>query len=211
MDNLLRVVEVKEENDQVLFNNILNELKEKPTRASKYFRRIIQVMDISIEKKIIFTDRYIRAIARLERVKHRTRSFAGVGNTIVQVGSVITPALISIQHIEDSSNNEPGLIFWLTWAVSVMTGIATTLLSLFKINKRVTVYSDALRKLEAEGFRYIELTEKYTSPDPVDAHERLFPKFFGCVESILLDETRVNGVDHKEEKKGNVQLEEMKN
>ena len=183
-----------------MLSELHRELRDRQTKTSKFFRRIIEVIDLSVEHKVVFVDRYIGALERLERVRKKTRAAAGIGNTIVQIGSVITPALISIQHIEESTGGSGGIIFWLCWGTSVLTGISTTLLSLFKINKKEAVYSNALRKLESEGFRYVELSDRYRTDDPVDAHERLFSTFFTHVESILLDETRVNGENGSKKK-----------
>ena len=66
---------------------------------------------------------------------------------------------------------------------------------------------DQLRPLRL--VRYVELSDKYSTTEKVDAHERLFSKFFSNVESILLDETRVGG-HQKERAKDDEKEKELK-
>ena len=190
MQQLSLVIDRKEDQDRKLVTEINTELSSQRGGVSIYFRRILRVLDLDARKKVIFVDRYIKSVERLERSRNRMRCFGGVGNTIVQIGSVLTPALLSVQHIDGS-----GAVFWTTWGISLLTGISATMLSLFKINKKDAVYSDALRKLVAEGFRYVELADRYKTSNQVDAHDRFFSEFFTHVESILLNETRVNGAE----------------
>ena len=74
-------------------------------------------------------------------------------------------------------------------------------------NERNHLIIDQLRPLRL--VRYVELSDKYSTTEKVDAHERLFSKFFSNVESILLDETRVGG-HQKERAKDDEKEKELK-
>jgi hypothetical protein len=130
------------------------------------------------------------------------RRFSNVGNIVVQIGSLVIPALLSIQHLDD---NRSGYVFWSTWGISLATGVAANMLSLFKVAKKKSVYTRVYDKLLSEGFKYLQLSDSYESKNPVGAHERLFPEFFAKVESMLLNETRVSTkIKKKDERKAYV-------
>ncbi len=210
MERIQLVVERKDLENQQLEREIYADIRARTSHTARYFRRIVPTLDLSPQRKVIFVDRFVSAVEHLEQKRRGVRRAGAIGNSLVQIGSVLTPALLSITHLENAGGT--GYVFWSTWATSLLTGIAATMLSLFKIQKKEIVYTEALSKLVSEGFRYVELSDRYKSKDLNGAHERHFSTFFTAVEAILLSETRVSGShdekkDTKEEKELN-QLEQ---
>ena len=194
MDTLRIMVEKRETKAQHALSECLNEIKDGSKTAS-YFHRVIEFIDLRDDRKVIFVDRYIKALIGLEKKKFRMRKASSIGNIVVQVGSLVIPALLSVQHLESAKS---GVVFWLTWGISLATGISANLLSLFKVSKKKSVYTRVYDRLLSEGFKFLELSDHYETKEPVGAHNRLFAEFFARVESMLLNETRVNGIKKKE-------------
>lgn len=104
---------------------------------------------------------------------------------IITVGSLIVPALLSIQG---TSTVNP-TIYWGTWTVSLLVTICNALLALFKFDKRYYYLHTVLEKLISEGWQYIELTGKYSgynTPGVTPTHENQFMYFCHAVEKIRM-------------------------
>lgn len=194
MDTLRVMVERRENKAESALRASIEEIRD-GSKTANYFQRCIEFIDLSQARKVLFVDRYIKALICLEKKKFRMRKASSVGNVVVQIGSLVIPALLSVQHLEKEKS---GVVFWTTWAISLATGISANLLSLFKVAKKKTVYTRVYDRLLSEGFKYLELSDHYNTAEPVGAHQRLFPDFFARVESMLLNETRVNGAKKKE-------------
>jgi hypothetical protein len=110
---------------------------------------------------------------------------------MITVGSLIVPALLSIQGFGSTN----GSIYWATWVVSLLVTISNALVSLFKLDKRYYYINTILEKLISEGWQYVELTGKYSgyfTPNVTATHENQFVYFCHAVEKI-----RMKHVEHE--------------
>ena len=190
MDDLLRVLDRKEAKNAEILEQELRALRRRSRSvASKTFRRAIEMCDLPDHRKVIFLNRFVGHVAELEQKRNRTSRLAGFLNSVVSVGAITTPALLSIQALESGQK----YIFWTTWSVSLVTGLASGFLSLFKLNARKDVYADVLRRLVSEGTKYLSLTEPYATRHDMNAHDTFFPKFMNAIEGIIMSETRATG------------------
>ena len=187
MDDLLRVIDRKEHKNNEILETALADLSQRNTIASRTFRRAIEMCDLPDTRKMLFISRFICHVEDLEDKKRRTTRMAGMLNGAVSIGSVVTPALLSIQYLDTS---DEAYIFWVTWGVSLLTGVSTAFLSLFKLDKSQQVYSDVLRRLISEGTKYLSLTDEYKTRYELNAHDSMFPTFSSNIESIIMSETR---------------------
>jgi len=83
------------------------------------------------------------------------------GRIIVTVGSLIVPALLSIQNGAATFGKYADDLYWLTWTVSLMVTIFNGILTLFKIEKKYTYLNTLCEQVRSEGWQYIQLTGKY--------------------------------------------------
>ena len=187
MDDLLMVLDRREARNETILDEALAGLSTRRSIASRTFRRAIEMTDLPANRKVLFINRFVRHVEDLEIKKRRTTRMAAVLNGTVSIGSVVTPALLSIQIIPEDGSN---YIFWVTWGVSLLTGISTAFLSLFKLNQAKEVYADVLRRLISEGSKYLSLTDSYATKYELNAHDAQFPLFSSNVEAIILSETR---------------------
>ena len=104
---------------------------------------------------------------------------------IITVGSLIVPALLSIQGATILNVQ----IYWSTWVISLLVTICNALMALFKFDKRYYYLHTVLEKLTSEGWQYIELTGKYSgyhTPGTVATHNNQFIYFCHAIEKTRM-------------------------
>ena len=105
-----------------------------------------------------------RYITLTEEFSARGTFFALIfhgGRTIVTVGSLIVPALLSIQNTNSITQEEANAFYWATWFVSLFVTMFNAILTLFKIDKKYYFLHSVLEHLQSEMWQYIYLTGKY--------------------------------------------------
>jgi len=123
-------------------------------------------------------------------VRQRTQVTSIIFNLsriIITIGSLIVPALLSIQGLANTNAD----IYWSTWVLSLLVTICNAIVSLFKYDKRYYYLHTILEQLISEGWQYIELTGKYSGYNlrgVVPTHENQFVYFCHAIEKIRMKE-----------------------
>lgn len=112
-------------------------------------------------KKRIFLERYVNLVEKYEIKQAKVRRKYYVFKTLIQSGSLVTPALLSINKASGIDEYQNG-IYWSTWGISLVVGIMANLMGLFGIEKRHFLYTKTLNNLKIEGWRFLELSGKYS-------------------------------------------------
>lgn len=117
---------------------------------------------------------------------HFTRSF-------VSLGSVVVPALLSIQS-PTTTNYSIGL-YWTTWIISVFVTIFHNFVTIFRFEKKYFALHTTYEKLNTEGWCYLQLSGRYSGHD-VDSinsakyihptHKNQFALFVLTIEKIQM-------------------------
>lgn len=84
---------------------------------------------------------------------------------IVTVGSLLVPALLSVQYSDSTVINTKSIevqVYWVTWAISLLVTISNGILTLFKIDKKYYFLHTTFEQLQSEGWQYLELTGRYS-------------------------------------------------
>ena len=114
-----------------------------------------------------------------------------IGRFIVTGGSLIVPALLSIQT--PSGTSVP--MFWTTWSLSLLVTLSNAILTLFKVEKRYYYINTCIGQLYSEFWQYIELTGKYNGKhsgnklkpsDGVATHQNQYGLICRSIEKIKL-------------------------
>jgi len=133
---------------------------------SKRIIALIEALDgLTNFQKITLIDRYVTL---LEEFSIRARTYSILfhfGHTNVTVGSLLVPALLSIQY----TNSLPGsnvqnismYIYWVTWAISLMVTMSNGILTLFRVDKSYYFLHTTLEHLKSEMVLYIYLSGRY--------------------------------------------------
>lgn len=157
------------------------------------FQNILQELTLSnVQKEII----KLRYLAILDNFKRRSRNYSIIffmGHTIITVGSLFVPALLSIQNADKttffSGENISLRIYWITFVISLLVTIFNGLLTLFKVDKKYYFLTTTLERLRCEGWQYFGLTGRYSGHlinHQVPTHDNQFVHFIHFIEKIKM-------------------------
>jgi virulence-associated protein VapD len=133
----------------------------------------------------IFSIRYIPLYKEYQRRCTFYAIMFHLMRSVVTVGSITVPALLSLQTSSTSTGTN-----WLVWAISLAVTISNGILTLFKVDKKYYFIHTTKSLLESEGWQYIALTGKYSHLNDDTAkqnnHANQFPQFSLAVEKIKM-------------------------
>lgn len=105
----------------------------------------------------------------------------------ISLGSLVVPALLSL--------NQSEYLFWIIWTFSLLVSISNSLISIFRIDKKYFSLNALYKKIESEGWQFINLTGNYYSPYDI-GHDSQIQNFSFRLENIYMkqadDEYRKN-------------------
>lgn len=136
-----------------------------------------------------------RFITVLEDIRSRAGYFSVwffTGRTVITVGSLIVPALLSIQYsttVPDNMQHLPNIIYWITWFASLLVTTFNGILTLFKIDKKYYFLHTTLEQLNSEAWQYIHLSGKYSGyyiKGDIATHANQYVYFCHNLEKIKL-------------------------
>uniref|UniRef100_A0A6C0JBE9 Uncharacterized protein n=1 Tax=viral metagenome TaxID=1070528 RepID=A0A6C0JBE9_9ZZZZ len=160
---------------------------------SKYedkFTPIIRNIDLEENKRKILLVRFLEEVIYYDKKAIYTEFFFYFFSLIITIGSIILPALLSIQNInfsedEDTDARYKDRVYWFSWAISLIITICNGLIQLFSLNKQFISYIGVREKLVSEGWKYLELCEDYYGGN----HKDNFIKFCEEIENIKKNQT----------------------
>lgn len=147
------------------------------------FKQALSAVSLSAEKRTIIEERYINL---LNDSHERCRTITSLYNTnrvIITIGSIIVPALISIEYTTGSSQTLQS-VHWLTWIISLMVTISNGMMTMFKFDKKYYILHTCYEQLKSEGWQYLALTGQYKHAGT--NHEHQFPLFCRTIEKIRM-------------------------
>lgn len=134
-------------------------------KSSKQIIHLLQeIQDLSEFQKNTLITRYITIT---EEIYNRSKLYTylfHIGRTMVSVGSLIVPALLSIQYTSTGTEANAPLamqIYWATWCVSFLVTMFNGILAVFKVDKKYYFLNTILEHLQSELWHYIYLSGKY--------------------------------------------------
>lgn len=128
--------------------------------------------------------RYKGVEASLRSRAHKYAFFFHIGRFTVTVGSLLVPALISIQN---SGIVNETYVYWSAWVISLLVSICNGLISLIKVDKKYYFLYCVLEMLRTETWQYLALSGRYSDGchGYVDAtHANQYVYFFHALERI---------------------------
>ncbi len=166
------------------------------TTMKNSFLTALQTIDLSGGEKIIIQERYVNVVKNFEARCFRLALFFHSARFIVTVGSLIVPALLSIQYVDagpTSNVTDPETftyrIYWTTWVISLFVSVCNGVLSVFKIEKKYYFLHTTLEQLKSEGWQYLQLSGRYSgfyTPGTTPSHSNQFTFFCHYVEKIKM-------------------------
>jgi len=159
------------------------------------YKEIIEKLEIDELEKMILRKRYVQMLDKLHsRVSKITYTFY-INKSIVSFGSLIVPALLSIQYTDTAPGQDARSfsfqIFWSTWILSLLVSICNAVLTIFKIDKKFMYLHSDIEHLTSEGWQYAQLSGRYSgfyTPGELPTHKNQFKFFCHIIEKIRMKE-----------------------
>jgi hypothetical protein len=172
------------------------------------FEAVLQSTGIDELRKNAIRRRFLRLLFEFRDRCYRFSVLYHIGHMIITVGSLIVPALLSVQYNQSSSESFQIQVYWCTWVLSLLVTTFNGILVLFKVDKKYHFLHTTLERLRSEGWQYLELTGRYsgvlTNYVVPPTHDNQYRFFCHYVEKIKLkqieeeyykyEDTNANGV-----------------
>ena len=116
----------------------------------------------------------------------RITTIYNMNRIIVTIGSIIVPALISIEFTNTNSAGTAAAasLHWITWVISLMVTISNGVMTMFKLDKKYYILHTSFEQLKTEGWQYLALTGQYRRAET--SHENEFALFCRTIEKIRM-------------------------
>ena len=152
---------------------------------------ILQTMDLNMDQKKIFKMRFIRRLRKLRKDKEFALLIHHLSQSIINIGSVGIPALLSIQHYtfnENDTNGPSNPVYWAAWGLSLAVGLTANFSNIFKVEERMIIMEMTYIKLKQEIWLFIckagKYCRKYPDTNIIKSHEEMFNEFAYNIEKI---------------------------
>ena len=164
------------------------------TTSDRFEIILADLQGLSALQKNIVRERYLCVLADFDR---RCALYSGlyhVGHFVITVGSLIVPALMSIQYADTGASAAPtnyqAIIYWVTWVISLLVTTCNGVITLFKVDKKYYFLHTSAERLRSEGWQYFELTGRYSGQlihyEMLPTHANQFIFFSHAVEKIKM-------------------------
>lgn len=134
-------------------------------RSSKQIIQLLEeIKDLSDFQRHTLITRYITVTETIYKRSLIYTYLFYIGRLIVSVGSLIVPALLSIQYTSAGTAETAPLameIYWATWNVSLLVTMFNGILAVFKVDKKYYFLNTIHEHLQSELWHYIYLSGKY--------------------------------------------------
>jgi len=160
----------------------INIVKSTPKEIARLFRSLNGLSPFQIR---VLEMRYISLLEDYQRRLFYVDIFYHFSRSLVSVGSVAVPALLSIQSPTGQFSQ---LLFWTTWAVSLSVTICHNFTSIFRFDKKFFGLHSTVERLKSEGWQYLELTGNYSGHHghTTPSHANQYVYFLNKVERLKL-------------------------
>ena len=144
---------------------------------------MFDTLQLEAYKKTVLQRRYLEVLRNFHMRARRLEISFYLTRLIITVGSILVPALLSIQGSSLSVQ-----MYWATWTISLMVTISNGIMSLFKIDKKYFFINTTLEMLHSEGWQYIALSGRYSGKETaiIATHENQFLVFSHMFEKIKM-------------------------
>lgn len=145
-------------------------------------------------QRSILEKRYVELIQQFRRRCFIVSIFFHTSRAFVTVGSLIVPALLSIQYTDATPATQSNYsmsyqIYWITWTISLLVTTFNGIQNIFKFEKKYYFLHTTMEQLTSEGWQYVELSGRYSgfyTPNDLPTHENQFVYFCAAIEKIKM-------------------------
>ena len=144
---------------------------------------IIDTLDLNDTQRFIIKKRFVHEVVNYDTKASRTKRTYNGFRFLVTTGSLLIPALLSIQQIGGTSQVFKDNIYWTTWSLSLAVTTCNGFIQLFSLDKNYFTFSIITEKLKTEGWQFLQLSGKY---DKFKSHKKAYKTFCNNIETLKI-------------------------
>ena len=159
------------------------------SKTTPFQRALDEIKDLTEFNKLILIERYNGLLLDMSRQTFRISIFFHSARCVITIGSLIVPALLSIQYTNGVNANMA--IYWTTWVLSLLVTVCNGLITLLKVDKHYYHLHTVREHLISDGWQFLSLTGKYSgfhTPGQEATHTNQFVYFCHSIEKIRMQQ-----------------------
>ena len=150
------------------------------------FQNHIDDISLTSHRKRILQDRFLKQVIIYETKSKVAEFFYLFFSIFVTIATIILPALLSIQEVSYSDDQQTDKefktrIYWSTWVISLLVTISNGLVQFLNLHTQYITFSQTREKLLSIGWSYFELAGPFRN----GTHESRFLDFMEAIDMIL--------------------------
>jgi hypothetical protein len=163
------------------------------TNQITIIREAIHTTNLLPDQRTTLSSRFL---SLLEEYRGRSRRYSCAFNAlriIITVGSLIVPALLSVQYavgnVGSTNTSISSEVYWVVWNLSLFVTISNGVMSLLKVDKKYFTLNTTYEHLLSEGWQFVHLSGKYSgfyTPGMPASHNNQFVFFCNMIEKIRM-------------------------
>lgn len=153
------------------------------------YEQVLASISLSAERRLLIEERYLRLLRLSHRRCRQMAWLFHVNRVVITIGSIIVPALLSIQYTDVSPITTLAQgIHWTAWTLSLCVTISNGIMTMFKLDKKYYLLHASFEQLKTEGWQYLALAGNYRGNGSAAAntHETQFISFCQTIERIRM-------------------------
>ena len=164
------------------------------SQFKKDYRKIIDKIDdkdLSEINKMLLRKRFIPILKTMELEVKRVSTAFTLFQIITTLGSIVVPALLSIEDrsiLFNSSDIDHDIqthnLFWTTWGISIAVTISNAFNQLLGLEKKYIIRNIHLSQMKKEGWSFLEKSGNMYGKTPSKTRNELIPIFWKRVETL---------------------------
>lgn len=164
------------------------------SQFKKDYRKTIETIDdneLSPLNKMILRKRFIPILKTMELEMKRVSTGFTLFQIITTLGSIVVPALLSIEDrslVFNSTNNDIELqthnLYWTTWAISIAVTVSNAFNQLLGLEKKYIIRNIHLSQMKKEGWSFLEKSGNIYGKNPAKTRNDLIGIFWKRVETL---------------------------
>lgn len=172
--------------------------------VEKYHKKVNKLTDDDM--KDYMNIRYLRVVSKLEESTKRTTFLYHSLSFVITVGSILVPALISVQDKttnpvsdEDERQEHSNNIFWSVWGISLGVTVSNAVIKLLSLDKSFITRNIKLNQFKSEGVLYFSKAGIYATAN----EKERFRLFVSNIEKLKRDQVLEEFTQNQEELESN--------
>ena len=164
-------------------------------KDKKYFINIIEIIDNinfdSLEKSNFLKNRFLKEVEFYDIRSSIFKCWSNFFRFFITIGTILISCLLPIQHsgqtLSFNNNDFSNIIYWIVWFISLLVSIFNGIHQLYHLDSLYISNENVKEILISEGWKYISLSDKYSS---YSNHNDAFKPF--CEEFEYIKINQVN-------------------